>query len=51
MESLPSELVFHIVQNLPIGDSMNLFTTCRRLMKIGATFVKVFLHAVNYYKV
>lgn len=41
MNHLPPELLCHILEYASIGDSVNLFSTCRYFRDIGATFVEV----------
>ncbi|KAL5359307.1 hypothetical protein BJX96DRAFT_183664 [Aspergillus floccosus] len=43
MERLPKELLFLILKNLSIGDSVSLFGTCRGFMKLGSSFLETYL--------
>lgn len=46
MDSLLPELLFHILEHVSIGDSVNLVSTCRYLRDIGATFVKALVFVI-----
>ncbi|KAL5365085.1 hypothetical protein BJX96DRAFT_181385 [Aspergillus floccosus] len=43
MESLPREILFLILESVSIGDSVNLFSTCRYFMGLGLTFLESYL--------